>query len=263
VAEAERLFGDVQGETIGEDQLAVPVLEGQILNAGSRVRTGSSEPGGSGVALRLGSGASLRLDAETELELVAPNRVRLSAGAVYFDSGLDPLPGAASPDDAEIWIETSLGVVHDVGTQFSVRVVSKSRVEVRVREGEALVETRGAAPGASETIEAGHELLLSSTGETERRAIETFGESWGWVLDRAPEFPIAGKSVEDFLHWFSRETGLEVRYERDVGPEYRQAILSGSTYQQDPLKAALVALAGADLRGELGDGHYSVSVAIH
>ncbi|MBZ0113339.1 MAG: FecR family protein [Thermoanaerobaculia bacterium] len=261
VAEAERLFGDVQVEAIGEGQSFVPVTKGQILVARSRLRTGSSQGDGSGAALRLASGASLRLGADTELELVASNRIRLTAGAVYFDSGRAASAGPTATREALIWIETSLGVVRDVGTQFSVRMVSGERVEVRVREGEVQLGAMGAASESDEVVEAGRELLLSRNGEPERRNLQTFGEPWEWVLDRAPEFPTAGKSVDEFLVWFSRETGLEVHYDNDVTPEYRRAVLRGSTHQQDPAKAAVVALAGANLRGEIKDGYYVVSIA--
>ncbi len=78
------------------------------------------------MALALRDGVSLRLDHDTRVALVSADRVDVTAGAVYVDSGV------SGPSAARLQVGTPAGVVRHVGTQY---------------EG-AHLERRHARPGA-------------------------------------------------------------------------------------------------------------------
>jgi hypothetical protein len=197
VAWVEALTGSVQ---------LLPV-DAEPDSLGSELRVGDSVPAGmvvdTGVlgraALRLASGSSLRLDRQTRLRGITDRVVALDAGALYFDSGA---PGSAG-DSGDVEVRTALGVVHDIGTQYEVRLGDES-VRVRVREGQVNLDRDGVIYDAG----VGVELRVDAAGDLTRRNIEIFGPDWEWILAVAPPFELEGSTLDSFLAWVSRETGL-------------------------------------------------------
>src|SRR5689334_19841516 len=106
--------GDWQGATTA-----------QQLRVGESVHTGADGR----VALALRDGVSLRLDHDTSVALVSPDRVDVTAGAVYVDSGV------AGPSAARLLVGTPAGLVRHLGTQYEARILNGGSTRVRVREG--------------------------------------------------------------------------------------------------------------------------------
>ncbi len=190
VGQVETVAGKVRMRVANDAEQVLRV--GDVITAGSVIDTG---PLGR-AAVRMASGSSLRLDRGTRLRGLTDARVALERGAVYFDSGA---AGAGAPME----IQTPLGVVHDVGTQFEVRLEGE-RMRVRVREGLVNVDRDGRRYDAG----AGVELTVDATGALSRRSVPIFGPGWEWILAVAPTFELEGQTLDVFLEWVQRETGL-------------------------------------------------------
>lgn len=203
-------------------------------------------------ALRLAGGASVRLDGGSRVRLQSLRSVALEAGALYVDSGA--LPGAA------IEIDTPLGRVTDLGTQFEVRLApagaSSQQLRLRVREGEVRVEARGVTHRAT----AGSELQLAADGTARRAALAADDPAWEWAARAAPVFEIEGRTLSSFLDHQARELGLRWRVV-EPRPERAPAeiVLHGSVADLTPAEAIEVVLAGSGLRGERAGAELLVS----
>ena len=243
--------------------LEVQAGEVTILPAG-RVTEGSPElvagavlaTGRDGrVALKLAAGASVRLDGESRVRLESARSFGLERGALYVDSRR--IPGQ------HVEILTPLGTVTDLGTQFEVRLSAvadgrESELRVRVREGEVRVDT---LRGTHRAL-AGSELVLASDGGTRRGAVAADDAGWQWAVLAAPAPVIEGRTLESFLDWVSRETGLpwlvvEPRLEGLPGA----TVLHGSVEGLTPQEALEVVLTGSGLRSERAGGELRISVA--
>lgn len=86
-------------------------------------------------------GRTLRLESGTRVVLVSDNVARLERGTLHF----------ASRGGSSVTIATPFGDVHDIGTEFEVRL---STDDVRVRVSEGLVELRGTTAAAGEMLTA-------------------------------------------------------------------------------------------------------------
>lgn len=189
------------------------VLE-DVLEAGDKVET----TGDSRVALTLLDGRSLRLDRNTRIRFIDPTTLELQSGTLYVDSE------EALDLQEPVEIQTALGSVYDVGTQFEVRFADES-LRVRVREGAINLDREG------EVIEAlaGVELSVDAAGLVSRRQVKTRGPLWDWILDVAPAFALEGSSLPSFLAWVSRETGRDIRYlDGDTAESSAAIIVHGS-----------------------------------
>ncbi|HXT21561.1 MAG TPA: FecR family protein [Thermoanaerobaculia bacterium] len=203
-------------------------------------------------ALRLPGGASVRLDGSTRVRLVSPRALALEAGALYVDSGA--LPGA------QIEIDTPLGRVTDLGTQFEVRLAPTSaaspELRLRVREGEVRVD----ADGVIHRAEAGSELRLTPDGSAQRAAVAADDAAWQWAARAAPAPEIEGQTLQWFLDREARELGLRWRLV-EPRPERapREIVLHGSVEGLTPDEAIDVVLTGSGLRGERAAGELLIS----
>ncbi len=142
-------------------------------------------------------GHALRLDHATSLRILSDRAFLLERGAVYVDSGTTV---------GSVRIETALGTIEDVGTQFEVRL-NEGGLTVRVREGEVKV----GAGSVSLRAAAGHAVTVDRAGRLARAAAAPEA-GWAWTETVAPPFPIEGRSLADFLTWAARERGTRVRY---------------------------------------------------
>lgn len=220
------------------------------LRVGERVHTGADGR----VALALRDGVSLRLDHDTNVALVSADRVDVTSGAVYIDSGV-PGPGAA-----RLQIGTPAGVVRHVGTQYEARILN-SGTRIRVREGRVDVMP---ANGPSRTLEVGDQIVVSSSGVEQRGRIEPSSTEWDWASNAAPDFDINGKPVQAFLAWAARETGLKVVYSNaETAAEARRAVLSGSIAGLTPDDALGAVLSTTSLKSTEQDGELVVEMARH
>ena len=237
VATIERVEGDVrriassrQGDTTSTisriDRLAI----GDGFDTGETGRLG----------VRFLQGTSLRFDRRSRVRLVSTLRIELEAGAVYFD-GARELQG--------LDIQTPLGLVKDIGTQFEVRLVDDS-LRVRVRSGIVEVHQKGEVLAAH----AGTQLTIGPTGRS-TRTVPPYGPEWAWATSLAAPFETNGRSLGAFLDHVCREQGWTLTYA--TAPLARQAaaiVLHGSLDRLPPTDALEAALSASGLRYRLERG---------
>lgn len=232
VARVERVQGSVAGVALGGS-----------LAAGTRVTTGEGQ-----VGLRLATGGSLRVGAGSEVLLTGLDGAQLVAGVLYFDSE-GQRPGA------EFMVETAIGTVRDVGTQFLVRVDSTRGVlDVGVRDGE-IVLTKD---GESGRARVGERLVATEDESALRRdAMVTYGGEWSWVERLAPPFDIHERTVGDFLAWFAAQTGRSVTFASPDSERLAQETMLRGSIDLEPMQKLSAVLALTDLTYRL-DGQQVV-----
>jgi hypothetical protein len=220
-----------------------------VTQSGMRLRVGDriDVPEGRRAAVSMGGTVSVRFDSGTSAAFDEANRLRLDRGAVYVDSG-------TAPHGAALQVETPLGSVTHVGTQFEVRLLGES-LRVRVREGAVAV----ARAGRRWTSPAGEALLLKGHDAPDRHAIATFGADWNWVTEVAAPFQLEGAALPRFLDWAGRELGVRWEY-ADPGMKRRfdQIVLHGSLRALTPDEALGAVLPTCGLTFSESDGRIIV-----
>jgi ferric-dicitrate binding protein FerR (iron transport regulator) len=221
-----RVVGDSPGG-------AFPAV-GQPVHAGDVLATGA----GQALSMLINNVESLRLDQNTTLTVVAKNEFRLESGRVYADTGYFMYR------DGGLIIDTAMGSVTDVGTQFAVQVAA-GLLDVAVREGRVDV-----SHGANEYVAvAGERLRLAGSGDPIVEAVEPHDPYWNWTTALAPVFDIENKSLLDFLRWAARETGRELVFEdNELRMSAMRTDLHGSVADFEPLEALESVLATTNFR---------------
>jgi len=175
--------------------------KGEAVPSGSDLMTGTRDR----LAIRLSSGHSVRLDVDTRVRVLSRRAVALLSGAVYVDSGgPDPLQ---EPGGESIEIRTPAGAIHEMGTQFEVRIIDAA-VRVRVREGAVSMNR----PAGGLEVQAGRELEIGGDGSARSGDVPISGAPWAWVDEVAPMMAIEGRTLREFLDWVGRERGLVLRF---------------------------------------------------
>lgn len=224
VARLDRAFGSVTaaGETLAN---------GAQLRRGAKVATGLD----AGALLTYSPALSLRLDAGTRVTLEDAGNLQLDSGRVYVAVA----PGA----DVSYIVHTAAGDVRHVGTHYAVSVHG-SELEVAVREGSVQVD----ADSRTERAFAGEALRVDAAGNVGRRAL-VGDAAWAWVGKLPAPVAIEGRSLDEFLRWYSAETGRPVSF-ADERSRMRaaSAILHGSVDGLPPDEALAIVTASVDLR---------------
>jgi ferric-dicitrate binding protein FerR (iron transport regulator) len=236
LAALERAEGEVQVKSGGWLASWQRLTPGVVLAAGTEVRTTA----GGRVALRV-NGISVRLDENSAVAMQAPDRVALARGALYLDSG------SAAAAASTLLVQTPVGAVEHLGTQYEARLVGRD-LQLRVREGRVRLRITGNEVGQVEAG-AGEQLTLSPGGAARRTVVARSGGAWSWAETIAPEFQIEGRTLSDFLAWVSRETGEPLTYD-SVGAEQasQDMILHGSVRGLAPREALAAVLMTTRLR---------------
>jgi ferric-dicitrate binding protein FerR (iron transport regulator) len=196
-------------------------------------------------AVRAVDGSSVRLDRRSRARLISPTAMELIAGAVYVST---------AERSRGFEVRTPFGTVHDVGTQFEVRLDDAS-LRVRVRTG--LVEIHRS--GRVLPTRAGAEASVTSTG-IDMRSVRTYGSDWEWTSSIAPPFEIEGRSLQAYLDHVTREEGWTLRYEnRAVADAASRIVLHGTMNGLRTDEAVGVALATSGLQHRLENGALIVS----
>ena len=224
VASVERAQGTVT--TGAGTRLAI----GSTVTPGTELMTGDGQ-----AALRLASGGSLRVAARSHLKLTSEHEAELFAGTLYFDSE----DGRGEP----FAITTALGRISDVGTQFFVRLdESEQRLDVGVRQGGVILSR----DGSSDSAGVGERLIATNQDAVRRETVATFGTEWEWAERLAPPFDIDGRTVSEFLAWFSAQTGRTVVYADASAEREAREVLTGSI-DLEPLRKLSAVEALTDL----------------
>ena len=206
---------------------------GQPVRAGDVLATGP----GQRLSIVINNVESLRLDENTTLAVVAKDEFRLDAGQVYADTG------DFMYRDRGLVIDTAMGSVTDVGTQFAVQLGAE-RLDVAVREGRVDVSS-----GADEFVAVAGERLRLEQDEATVDTIESHDPFWDWTAALAPAFEIENKSLLDFLRWAARETGRELEFaDNELRMSAMRTDLHGSVADFEPLEAVESVLATTRFR---------------
>jgi hypothetical protein len=213
-------------------------VDGATLAVGTALAAGRTVTTANGlVALRLASGGSLRIGPQSRVVLTEANAAELVAGVLYFDSE-GQRPGV------EFTVTTSLGNVRDVGTQFLARFDDAAKsFDVGVRDGSVELTSTGETGRAR----VGERLAVSQAEPgIQRDAIATFGGDWEWTERVAAPFDIDGRTVKEFLEWFTAQTGRVVVFGSEDAERRADAVLHGAI-DFPPLQRLQAVLATTDL----------------
>lgn len=215
---------------------ASPALGGNSVPAGTRVQTGAD-----GLALLAVAGTSVRIGPSSIVLLTSTDSLELQRGRIYLDFGLHEKVAR------ELRLKTPLATVEHLGTQFQARV-DLQRLTVSVREGQVRLTTATGEQllGARESAD------VDASGRSRIQGIQPFGEEWIWTSQLAPDFPIEGQSLAQFLVWFCRETGQRVDYaSAAVQSSAQRTRLSGSIAGLSPQEALKAVIAATEFEYQL------------
>jgi ferric-dicitrate binding protein FerR (iron transport regulator) len=171
--------------------------------------------------------ATLRLDGGTRVRITSQTELMLDRGAVYVDS-----------NHSRVIVRTPIGIVHDIGTQFEVRLAA-DRMRVRVREGRVDLQHGGATHSA----EAGVELDADARGGVTQHSIATSGSEWDWVVRAAPPIHLDGRTLSEVVTSVTRDEGLKPVWSDQTAQNAASMRLHGDVplTPEEALDTALVA----------------------
>jgi ferric-dicitrate binding protein FerR (iron transport regulator) len=202
---------------------------GDEIYPGMTIETGESQ----GLSFLLARNESVRLDENSSLRVDASDQFTLLRGRVYADTG------EVVYRNGGLRIDTVLGAVTDIGTQFAVSI-QNDLLDVAVREGRVDVRRETDKYIAM----SGERLTLAQQGEATIDPLALIDDYWDWTTELAPAFDIEDKSLLDFLKWAARESGRMLFFEDS---ELRMAAmrtdLHGSISDFSPLEAVESVLA--------------------
>lgn len=201
---------------IGESDGGALVDVAYHFVAGARLRTSPD----AFVGLRYRN-ADVRVRGDTEL-VFHRTRLELQRGTIYVDTG------STDTVVTSIIVETPLGSVSHVGTQFIVSVDHQGLSGV-VREGALVVRTPSARrnfnarPGESAVVHVTRDGRLDLSFEP------LLDARWQWISAATRGLGIDGRSTTDVLQWAARETGMRVDFADAATSDHaRAAILHGN-----------------------------------
>jgi ferric-dicitrate binding protein FerR (iron transport regulator) len=251
VATIDRQFGVIRIsvlDSVRASSSGASILTGQTLETGDA----------SGLALAWSRGGSLRLDAASRVKIESPNRIRLLAGRVYYDSVTDPLAiNAPQAVSTKILIETPHGVLRHIGTQF-VAEIADDALQVRVREGAVRLEHNG----VRDTALAGQALTIAADRRVVVSSIDGAGSEWRWVADLAPVLNLDGRTAAEALRWLSRETGQQIGYETRGARDLAESAGLQGLGNLRPATALGLILSTAGLEARVEDGRIVIFSAV-
>jgi len=237
---------------LGEQATVQRLPETSVVMAGQTIKTDRD----SGLGLEWGNGGSLRIAANTVVEFISAEEVYLHSGRIYFDSQPAELIASISGGSgaAKFQVDTDHGRVRHLGTQYMTYSASDV-LEVSVREGEVSIEGRY----HDEKALAGQRLSLSGSARATVLNIDTHGAAWNWVEETSPIVDTDGRSVEQFLNWVSRETGLRVEYPNEATQRAAASTILKGSVNLKPSEALEFWSQGQDLSWITDGGAIKVS----
>jgi ferric-dicitrate binding protein FerR (iron transport regulator) len=221
------------------------------MNPGEPLRAGQSYEVRGDSLVTLAGGGNLRVARASSIQVLAANAVNLERGELYVDIP----PGLRGND--RFMVMTPAGEFRHVGTQFAVAIVN-GMTRLRVREG----SVQWHATEGDSTVNAGTEVTIDQNRTVTRRPIASAGRDWAWAESMAPEIEIENRPLQEFLVWFSRETGRKLVLADDEAREQTATIrMHGSVRGLTAMEALSAVMASTTLRFELPEGTIRVSSA--
>jgi len=209
------------------------------IDAKLRFATGDTIETGDDAALAIAwnTTGSLRVNSSSTVTLISHDHIELINGEIYYDSrSIDAL------ETSVISVETPLGTIRHIGTQFLAKVDSGG-IEISVREGQVEFGSHTSSilyinGGESVRVNGSLTPVFSTVGPTD--------ESWNWTSAIAPYLDAKGRSTHDIIRWLSRETGRTVEYADESAEDYALADQVRGIGKVEPLTAiAIIPIATA------------------
>jgi hypothetical protein len=220
----------------------------QSLPPGADLRVYSRLQARGDALLKLADGGNLRVARGSDFEIPDAHSVQLTRGELYVD--IPPEARSGEP----FLVRTPAGEFRHLGTQFGVAIVG-GQTRLRVREGSVLWHGQA----GEQTVNAGTELLMDDR-VLARRTIPTAGREWAWAESLAPEIEIENRPLQEFLEWFSRETGRRLELADDGARRQAAGILMhGSVRGLGAMEALAAVMSATTLHYELPEGLIRVS----
>jgi len=221
------------------------------LASGAPLRAGPAFEVRGDSLVTLAGGGNLRLARGSSIEVIAANAVKLGRGELYVDIP----PGSRGSD--RFMVVTPAGEFRHVGTQFAVALVN-GVTRLRVREG----SVQWHATDGDSTVDAGTEVTIDSHRTVTRQPIATSGREWVWAESMAPDIEIENRPLQEFLVWFSRETGRKLVLADDAVRHQTATIrMHGNVHGLTAMEALTAVMSATTLRFELPEGVIRVSSA--
>ena len=221
------------------------------LLAGAPLRAGHSLEARGDALIMLAGGGNLRVARASSIQVLAANAMKLERGEIYVD-----IPPSARGSD-RFMVVTPAGEFRHVGTQFAVAMVN-GVTRLRVREG----SVQWNATEGESTVSAGTEITIDQNRTVTRRPIGTAGREWAWAETLAPDIEIENRPLQEFLVWFSRETGRKlVLADDEVRKQTASIHMHGNVRGLTAMEALSAVMASTTLRFELPEGVIRVSSA--
>jgi len=210
-----------------------------------------------GISLAWGSGGSLRIEADTRIEFISAEEVYLRSGRIYFDSTPSELIAGTSGGSVQtkFRIKTDHGTMTHVGTQYMTSS-SSTELTISVREGRVSM----VGNYYNETVLEGQQLKVTGSNLASVANFPRHGAAWDWVEATAPVADVDGRSVDEFLSWVSRETGLHISYESPEAEQKAHAGILKGKVDMDPRSALAFRMMGEDLNWDIDGGTIKVSL---
>jgi ferric-dicitrate binding protein FerR (iron transport regulator) len=136
--------------------------------------------------------------------------------------------------ERELAIETPLGTVREIGTQYEVRLLGES-VRIRVREGKVTLDDGSRV----HEVPAAQELAVDEAGSMTTREIPVHGPEWDWAARIATLPNLDGASARTFLDHVAREQGWRLRFADDRTQHEAARIRIGGSIERLSLDHAL------------------------
>jgi len=239
VGALERILGSVR---MSENGHLVPTTIETLVSTSSVFESG---PDGR-LAVRLATGHSVRLDVDSTLRFDSPTHLVLERGGVYVSSDQ-----ASEP----LVVSTPFGLVHEIGTQFEVRV-GEEAIRIRVRDGAVSLD----GPEGPVEANAGAQIEVARDGRFARSVVDRYGGDWSWILEVSPTFELEGLHLDQFLAWVQGETGWEVAFDdAAIAHEATGIELHGSIENLTPVEALVAVLPTCGLAHRIDGGRLIVS----
>ncbi|MDH4125858.1 MAG: FecR family protein [Gammaproteobacteria bacterium] len=237
---------------LGEQSTMHRLPDTSVVMAGQTIMTDHD----SGIGLAWGGGGSLRVASDSVVEFIAHDTVYLRSGRIYFDSTPSALIAAISGGSKNVAfrIQTDHGTVTHLGTQYMAYSAS-DKLEVSVREGEVAI----AGKYYDERALAGQQLSISGSARPTVLNIDSYGSAWNWIEETSPTVDTDGRSVDEFLRWVSRETGLLLEYPDAATQQAAAVAILRGNVNMKPSDALAFWLQGQDLRWYTDGGVIKVS----
>jgi ferric-dicitrate binding protein FerR (iron transport regulator) len=169
-----------------------------LIESGATILAGQSVETAQSAAASLQWGRStLRLAGGTRVRFDSARRVSLDRGTLFV----------ASSHEHGLVVQTPLGSVTDIGTEFEVRLEG-GHVRVRVREGRVDLRSQTASAGTELDADASHIVA---------RQISRTGDEWEWIVRAAPPLRLEGRRLREVVGEGAREKGLSVAWPKNAG----------------------------------------------